>query len=84
MEIEIKNAINWDNYQSNSLILLKAPKELLEDPDQSGQLVRQLSDLKVKWDIEDSTALWVTSEDIEVSAFNKKEMEGLGWIRKEE
>ena len=83
MEIKINSAVNLSDYKSNSLIILKCPEGVIRDVDKAGELARKLSDMKVKWDVDDTTSLWVSHEDFEVSGFDEGEMMDLGWTRSE-
>lgn len=78
----VKSAINLDNYKTNSLIIVKLDPESLKTQEGIDGVRRNLADIKAKWLLDDSVAIWATSETVELEALDENEMKSLGWVRK--
>lgn len=82
-KIEIIKAIDLSPYKSNSLIVAKinAPENMSADFIDS--VKRAFDDLKNKFNIDDSTYLFiVVGEDIDIKAFDEADMNEMGWFKK--
>ena len=81
--MEIKTALDLSKYQKNSLIIAEVDMDEVHKKGQIEDLKRNLSDLKKKLDIDDSTILWVVGRGIDLKALDEKEMAELGWFKKQ-
>ena len=81
--MEIKIALNLSKYQKDSLIVAEVDMDEVHRKGQIEDLKRNISDLKKKFDIEDSTTFWVVDMGINLNALDEKEMAELGWFRKQ-
>ena len=80
--MEIKTAVDLSKYQKNSLIVAEVDMREIHRNGQIENLMRNVSDLTKKFDIEDSTTFWVVDKGIDLKALDEKEMAELGWVRK--
>jgi len=80
--MEIKSAVNLNDYKENSLIIVKLDPESLKTQEGVDGVRRNLADMKAKWGLDDSVAIWATEETVELTALDEKDLFELGWVRK--
>ena len=80
-KLEIISAINLTDYQSNSLIVAKIDKSILNDEQALDSARRTVDDLRKRFNLDESTAFFITPEDMEVEALDEKKMADKGWVK---
>lgn len=79
--IEINSAVDLSKHRSNSLIVAKIDKSVLENEEMYNAMRKLFDDLRLKVDIDDSTHFIITAEDVDIHSWTEKELSEIGWSK---
>jgi hypothetical protein len=79
--IEINSAIDLSKHRSNSLIVAKIEKSVLENEEMYNAMRKLFDDLRLKVDIDDTTHFMITAEEVDIYSWTEQDLSEIGWSK---
>jgi len=79
--IEINSAIDLSKQRSNSVMVAKIEKSVLENEEMYNAMRKLFDDLRLKVDIDDTTHFMITAEEVDIYSWTEKDLSEIGWSK---